>query len=200
MAIVDMVDTTADTVDIVDTATAKGTSARGPLMPNPRLRLMPPLSLNPKPRLMPTTVMVVIMVIPDTTVDTMAILIAISASGPLMLNPRLMPTSVMVDTTVVDTTVVDTDTDTATDTSARGPLMPNPRLRLHPTLTTDTDMAVPTDTTVVDTDTVVDTTGDKLFIQDQVIRNLSNLANFDKFSSFFHQSLPSNIYSTFVMF
>merc|ERR1712242_388608 len=111
-----------------------------------------------------------------------------------------MPTTVMVDTTVVDTTVVDTDT--ATDTTARGPLMPNPRLRLHPMLTTDTDtdMAVPTDTTVVDTDTVVDTTGDKLFIQDQVTRNLSNLANFDKFSSFFHQSLPSNIYSTFVMF
>merc|ERR1711899_439935 len=129
---------------------------------------MPPLSLNPKPRLMPTTVMVVIMVIPDTTVDTMAILIAISASGPLMLNPRLMPTTVM-----VDTTVVDTDTVTATDTSARGPLMPNPRLRLHPMLTTDTDTAVPTDTTVVDTDTVVDTTGDKLFIQDQVTRNLS---------------------------
>merc|ERR1711974_253207 len=115
---------------------------------------------------------------------------------PLSLNPkpRLMPTTVMVDTTVVDTTVVDTDTVMATDTSARGPLMPNPRLT--------TDMAVPTDTTVVDTDTdtVVDTTGDKLFIQDQVTRNLSNLANFDKFSSFFHQSLPSNIYSTFVMF
>merc|ERR1711881_412350 len=152
------VDTTVDTTvvdtDTVDTDTVDTTLARGPLMPNPRLRLMPPLSLNPKPRLMPTTVMV-IMVIPHTTVDTMAILIAISA---------------------------------------RGPLMPNPRLT--------TDMAVPTDTTVVDTDTdtVVDTTGDKLFIQDQVTRNLSNLANFDKFSSFFHQSLPSNIYSTFVMF
>merc|ERR1712242_67770 len=156
---------------------AVGTSARGPLMPNPRLRLMPPLSLNPKPRLMPTTVMV-ITVIPHTTVDTTAILIATSASGPLMPNPRLrlMPTTAM-----------------ATDTSARGPLMPNPKL------TTDTDMAVPTDTTV-DTTAVVDTTGDKLFIQDQVTRNLSNLANFDKFSSFFHQSLPSNIYSTFVMF
>merc|ERR1711997_953326 len=120
MAIVDMVDTTVvdtDTVDTVDT-----TVTRGPLMPNPRLRLMPPLSLNPKPRLMPTTVMVVIMVIPDTTVDTMAILIAILASGPLMLNPRLMPTTVMVDTTVVDTdTDTAVDTDTATDTSARGP-------------------------------------------------------------------------------
>merc|ERR1712045_226951 len=104
------------------------------------------------------------------------------------LNPRLMPTTVMVDTTVVDTdTVTVVDTDTATDTSARGPLMLNPRLMPHPKLT-------------VDTDTVVDTTGDKLFIQDQVTRNLSNLANFDKFSSFFHQSLPSNIYSTFVMF
>merc|ERR1712077_60783 len=127
---------------------------------------MPPLSLNPKPRLMPaTTVMVVIMVIPDTTVDTMAILIAISASGPLKLNPS--PTMA---TTVVDTDTVTAVTVTATDTSARGPLMPNPRLRLHPKLTTDTD-------------TAVDTTGDKLFIQDQVTRNLSNLANFDKFSS-----------------
>merc|ERR1719414_2764407 len=113
----------------------------------------------------------------------MAILIATSASGPLMPNPRLrlMPTMAMA--TVVDTTAAPTVM--ATDISARGPLMPNPKLT--------TDMAVPTDTTVVDTDTdtVVDTTGDKLFIQDQVTRNLSNLANFDKFSSFFHQSLPS---------
>merc|ERR1712025_44035 len=137
----------------------------------------------------------VITVIPHTTVDTTAILIATSASGPLMPNPRLrlMPTMAMA--TVVDTMVDTTAAPTvmATDTSARGPLMPNPKL------TTDTDMAVPTDTTV-DTTAVVDTTGDKLFIQDQVTRNLSNLANFDKFSSFFHQSLPSNIYSTFVMF
>merc|ERR550525_313127 len=102
-----------------------------------------------------------------------------------MPNPRLrlMPTMAMA--TAVDTMAAPTVM--ATDTSARGPLMPNPKL------TTNTDMAVPTDTTV-------DTTGDKLFIQDQVTRNLSNLANFDKFSSFFHQSLPSNIYSTFVMF
>merc|ERR1711997_599303 len=112
-----------------------------------------------------------------------------SARGPLMPNPRLrlMPTMAMA--TVVDTMVDTTAAPTvmATDISARGPLMPNPKLT--------TDMAVPTDTTVVDTDTdtVVDTTGDKLFIQDQVTRNLSNLANFDKFSSFFHQSLPSNI-------
>merc|ERR1712141_958736 len=81
---------------------------------------------------------------------------------------------VMAVDTMVDTT--DAPTVMATDISARGPLMPNPKLT--------TDMAVPTDTTVVDTDTVVDTTGDKLFIQDQVTRNLSNLANFDKFSFF----------------
>merc|ERR1712088_1184514 len=167
------VDTTVvdtDTIMAV-TVTDSDTSARGLLMPNPRLRLMPPLSLNPKPRLMPTTVMV-ITVIPHTTVDTMAILIATSASGPLMPNPRLrlMPTMAMA--TVVDTMVDTTAAPTvmATDISARGPLMPNPKLT--------TDMAVPTDTTVVDT------TGDKLFIQDQVTRNLSNLANFDKFSSF----------------
>merc|ERR1719479_383181 len=141
---------------------------------------------------MPTMAMATVV---DTMVDTTAILIATSASGPLMPNPRLrlMPTMAMA--TVVDTMVDTTAAPTvmATDTSARGPLMPNPKL------TTDTDMAVPTDTTV-DTTAVVDTTGDKLFIQDQVTRNLSNLANFDKFSSFFHQSLPSNIYSTFVMF
>merc|ERR1711974_414740 len=94
------VDTTVDTTvvdtDTVDTDTVDTTLARGPLMPNPRLRLMPPLSLNPKPRLMPTTVMV-ITVIPHTTVDTTAILIATSASGPLMPNPRLrlMPTMAM---------------------------------------------------------------------------------------------------------
>merc|ERR1712088_624965 len=128
----------------------------------------------------------------DTTVDTVdtdtVMNVGTSARGPLMPNPRLrlMPTMAMamaVDT-MVDTTAAPTVM--ATDTSARGPLMPNPKL------TTDTDMAVPTDTTV-DTTAVVDTTGDKLFIQDQVTRNLSNLANFDKFSSFFHQSLPSNI-------
>merc|ERR1711994_978496 len=97
-----------------------------------------------------------------------------SARGPLMLNPRLMPMPLLMLTT--DTTAVDTVTDTVLDmldtvvttvdttdipdmlmvdtvTSARGPLMPSPRLMPLPMLTTDT--------TVMDTVmavTMVDTT------------------------------------------
>merc|ERR1719273_644882 len=89
----------------------------------------------------------------------------ISARGPLMLNPRLMPllmlttdtTAVVMDTDMVlvmavttdmvDTPMLDTDMDSVI--SARGPLMPNPRLMPLLMLTTDT--------TAVDTDTVTDT-------------------------------------------
>merc|ERR1711881_48510 len=85
---------------------------------------------------------------------------------PLMLNPRLMPLLMLTtDTTAVDT-VMDTDSDMAvttdmvdtlmlmvdTVTSARGPLMPSPRLMPLLMLTTDTT-AVDTDTP--DTDTVM---------------------------------------------
>merc|ERR1719236_87047 len=65
-----------------------------------------------------------------------------------------------------DTELTDTDTLMFTDTTARGPLMPSPRLMLMPTMvsmdwvTTDWDTG-PTDT---DTDTdwdTEDTTGDK---------------------------------------
>merc|ERR1719400_1911598 len=86
-----------------------------------------------------------------------------------MPNPRLMPMPLLMlttDTTAVDTvtdmvsdtavTTVDTmDTpmlDTDTVTSARGPLMPSPRLMPLLMLTTDTT-AVDTDTP--DTDTVM---------------------------------------------
>merc|ERR1739848_803652 len=99
----------------------------------------------------------------DTT-DTPTVMGAtdISARGPLMPNPQLMPTmattatpdttvdmvlDTMVDTLAVITVMVDTtDTPTptvmATDISARGPLMPNPRPMppLMPTMAT-TDMA-----------------------------------------------------------
>merc|ERR1711994_306458 len=119
----------------------------------------------------------------DTDMDSVT-----SARGPLMLNPRLMPLLML----TTDTTAVDTVTDTVLDmldtvvttvdttdipdmlmvdtvTSARGPLMPSPRLMPLPMLTTDTTvmdtvMAVTmVDTTdipmPVDTDTVVmDTT------------------------------------------
>merc|ERR1712223_137004 len=81
----------------------------------------------------------------------------------LLLSPSLRPTVDITDT--VDTDIVDTDT--VDTTEERGPLMPNPRLklppllhpklklRLNPITDTDTDtvdtMAVPTDTT----DTVI---------------------------------------------
>merc|ERR1711997_1392257 len=116
-------------------------SARGPLMPNPRLMLMPLLMLTTD-----TTAV-------DTVTDT---------------------DSDMLDT--VDTTVDTTDTPDMlmvdTVTSARGPLMPSPRLMLMPPLmlTTDTtamdtvmtvtmvdttDIPMPVDTDTVVTDTMV---------------------------------------------
>merc|ERR1712156_75825 len=77
--------------------------------------------------------------------DTMDMDSVTSARGPLMPNPRLMLMPLLMLTT--DTTAVDTVTDTVSDTavttvdtmvspmldtdtvtSARGPLMPNPRL------------------------------------------------------------------------
>merc|ERR1711997_379011 len=104
-----------------------------------------------------------------------------------MPNPRLMPLLMLTtDTTAVDT-VMDTDTvsdmavttdmvDTlmlmvVTVTSARGPLMPSPRLMPLLMLTTDTtavDTVTDMDVTMVDTtdtpdtDTAVDTTGVRL--------------------------------------
>merc|ERR1712080_139568 len=87
-----------------------GTEARGPLMPNPRLKLMP----LPNPMLMlnlgDTTVMVVLM---DTMADTMAIPTVISARGLLMPNPS--PTT-DTDTTAVDTDTADTDMVDTVDT------------------------------------------------------------------------------------
>merc|ERR1712156_1140315 len=100
----------------------------------------------------------------DMVLDTTVMDIDILARGLLMLNPRLMlplPLMLTMDTMAVDT-VMDTDSDmvvttvdttdtpmpvTDTVTSARGPLMPNPRLMPLLMLTTvttamDTVMAV----------------------------------------------------------
>merc|ERR1712193_194009 len=103
----------------------------------------------------------------DMVLDTTDMDTDISARGLLMPNPRLMPLLMLTtDTTAVDT-VTDMDSDMAvttvdttdtpmpvtdTVTSARGPLMPNPRLMPLLMLTTvttamDTVMAV----TMVDT-------------------------------------------------
>merc|ERR1712241_1264199 len=89
-----------------------------------------------------------------------------TARGPLKLSPqlmlRLMLTTDTLDTPVsttplsTDTDLVSTDTDTHlpdTDTTtARGPLMPSPKLRLRPMLTTDTP-DTPVSTTPLSTDT-----------------------------------------------
>merc|ERR1711950_80013 len=85
---------------------------------------------------------------PDTTVD--------------------MVLDTMVDTLAVITVMVDTtDTPTvmATDISARGPLMPNPKLMLMPALMptmATTDMATADTTDTVDTPTAMVDTGVKL--------------------------------------
>merc|ERR1711899_419066 len=87
-------------VDTVDT-----TEARGPLMLNPRLKLMP----LPNPKLMLNLGAMDIMAIPTDT-DTTAIPTVISAKDLLMLNLRPRPNPG--DTTAVDTDTVDTMVDT----------------------------------------------------------------------------------------
>merc|ERR1712108_50710 len=85
-----MVDTVDTMVDTVAT-----TEARGPLMPNPRLRLM---LMHGDTVMVDTTVTAVLT---DTDMDTV-----ILARGLLMPNPRPRPNP-------GDTMAVDTDTDTA---------------------------------------------------------------------------------------
>merc|ERR1739848_46331 len=131
----------------------------------------------------------------DTVVDTMAVdtdtvdtVDTTVASAPLMLSPRLrpllslnpklmlMPTT---DTTVIPHTTVAT-TDTAVLTHTVDTTVASAPLRLNPNLITVTAMDTAVDTTVdTEATTAVVTTGDKMFIQDQVTRKLSNLANFD---------------------
>merc|ERR1712002_404810 len=97
MAMVDtvvMVDTMVDTV---------ATEARGPPMPNPRLRLMP--LLNPKLMLMPGDTTVILMLMDTDTTDIPTV---ISAKDLLMPNLRLRLMLGGTDTadTMVDTTAV----------------------------------------------------------------------------------------------
>merc|ERR1711956_172364 len=102
-------------------------TARGPLMPNPRLK--PPLLPNPrlKPLLMLTT---------DTT--------AVDTDTDMDTD---MVSVIAVDTTDMADTAADTDMVVMLITTAKGLLMPNPRLMLMPLL------MLTTDTTAVDTDT-----------------------------------------------
>merc|ERR1711883_52422 len=101
-----MVDTVVMADTMVDTVAT--TEARGPLMLNPRLKLMP----LPIPMLM--------LMLGDTTVvlmdtDTMATPTVISAKDLLMPNLRLRLThgeDIMVDTDTDTAVPMDTDTDT----------------------------------------------------------------------------------------
>merc|ERR1711997_912906 len=99
---------TVDTVDMVDTMvdTAASTEARGPLMPNPRLKLMP----LPNPMLMLMLGATDITAIPTDTDTDMDIPTVITAKDLLMPNLRLR---LMLGE---DITAVDTDTDMAVDT------------------------------------------------------------------------------------
>merc|ERR1739838_219133 len=108
------------------------TWARGPLMPNPRLMLMPLLMLTTDTTAVDTdTDMVSVMAVTTDMADTPMPMVdtVISARGPLMPNPRLMPLLMLTtDTTATDTvmavvttvmvdTVLDTDmVDTAVTT------------------------------------------------------------------------------------
>merc|ERR1719244_717398 len=115
-------------------------SARGPLMPNPRLMLMPLLMLTTDTTAEDTVTDTDSDMLDtvDTTVDTtdtpamLMVDTVTSAKGPLMPSPRLMPLLMLgTDTTAMDTvmavTMVDTtdipmpvDTDTVvTDTTVR---------------------------------------------------------------------------------
>merc|ERR1712161_186192 len=84
-----MVDTdTAVDTDTVDTVLAVDTTeARGPLMPHPRLLLLPPL--KPKPKLMPTVDTGMVDTVDTTAVDTDTT----EARGPLnlLLKPKPHP-------------------------------------------------------------------------------------------------------------
>merc|ERR1719369_2522820 len=99
-----------DTVVMVDTMvdTVATTEARGPLMPNPRLRLMP--LPNPKLMLMPGDTTVILMLMDTDTTDIPTVILAKD-----LLMPKLGGTD------TVDTTAVLMDTVTVT-TEEKGPL------------------------------------------------------------------------------
>merc|ERR1719445_617533 len=93
------------------------TTARGPLMPRPPLRLLPPprLTLMPSMPPMPTDMASTILTPTDMVLDTMAMLIPMptldtTARGLLMLRlPPLLRPMLMLTT---DTTAMPTPTDT----------------------------------------------------------------------------------------
>merc|ERR1712183_852297 len=120
-----MEDTTDMAVTDADTDMDSVISARGPLMPNPRLKQL----LLPNPRLKPLLMLTTDTTAVDTDTDTVMVsviavdttdmadtpmadmlMLITTARGLLMLTPRLMPLLML----TMDTTAVDTDTDTDT--------------------------------------------------------------------------------------
>merc|ERR1719239_365497 len=109
MLTLDTVPTDTDTPGMVVT----DISARGPLMPSPRLMPLPPL--RPPLMLMPTTdtdmlPMPTLDTVPTDTDTPGMVVTDISARGPLMPSPRPMPAT---DTEATDIGMVDTGPDTS---------------------------------------------------------------------------------------
>merc|ERR1712079_849407 len=133
-----------------------------PVSQRPSLRLrLTPLSSTP-----PMAMVLIHTHTPDSTTDMLVTLTLTTARDLLMLRLslrlRLIRGWLMVIVTHMlteDTELTDTDTLMFTDTTARGPLMPSPRLMLMPTMAT---MATPGPTdTDTDTEDTEDTTTDK---------------------------------------
>merc|ERR1719266_261413 len=124
-----MVDTTATDTELTVTHT---TTARGPLMPNPRPKLKP---IPHTCTLVPTaTLMPMVLILMD-TMDTELSLPTTPIALATNMFPPLLPPMVSLNST-------------------KDPLMPNPRLMLMPLTTMVDTMAIPdTDT---DTDMVLD--------------------------------------------
>merc|ERR1711862_30610 len=185
MPVLDMPDTVMDLAMLLLTLT--DTTARDPLMPSQRLRPMLDFSMEDTDMVLDSDTPVLDMT--DTVTDSATPVLDTdtvsdtTARDPLMLSlkPRLMLDFFMEDMDMVldsDTPALDMldmamllpmlvlATDTVLDTTARDPLMPNPKLRLMLVFSMeDTDMVLDSDTPVLDmpvlamvmVDTVLDT-------------------------------------------
>merc|ERR1712020_627864 len=141
-----MVDTTAIVMELTDMPT---TTARGPLMPNPRLKLkLIPHTCTLVPMATPMPMVLILMDTTDSELSLPTMPIALATN----MFPPLLPPMVSLNST-------------------KDPLMPNPRLMLMPLTTmvdtmaipdTDTDMVLDMVVTTADTDTVVSATTVKL--------------------------------------
>merc|ERR1712079_871874 len=130
-----------------------------PVSQRPSLRLrLTPLSSTP-----PMAMVLIHTHTPDSTTDMLVTLTLTTARDLLMLrlSLRLIRGWLMVMVTHMlteDTELTDTDTLMFTDTTARGPLIPSPRLMLMPTMVSMDWVTTDWDTELTDTDTPMLTT------------------------------------------